>query len=505
MTVSEQRSEAAGDGPRRTERARSPGPAIRKPLSVSLLWVTLLSVMVAEIFIFVPSVAHFRLEWLRQKLETAAAAGLTAEQPKEPEEAVLGPRQQAALLDALQADLVAIASGGTTRLLARKETIPTLDRQVDIAKTRWPTLIGGAIDTLLFGGNRTLRVLGPVGDDEETGRIVAEVVFPERKLRAAMLVYARNVFLLSLLIALFAGCLVYAAISSLLIRPIRAMTRSMLRFGEAPTDASRIIAPSGRADEIGAAEAELASMQATLATTLREQRHLADLGLAVSKINHDLRNILASAQMVSDRLADVQEPRVQRALPLLLRSLDRALSYTQSVMSYGKAVESEPVRRRIRLHRLVADVFEVAPVAPDSEIELVNAVPEDFEIDVDADQFFRALNNLCRNAVQALEAESGVIFVRRITIGAERAADGTPVIRVEDTGPGLPPRARAHLFRAFRGSGRAGGTGLGLAIAAEIVEAHGGRIELVDAPSAGARFEIRLPRPEARLGPPDAA
>ncbi len=467
--------------------------AVRRPLSTSLLWLTILAVMLAEVLIFVPSVAHFRLEWLRQKLETAAAAGLTAEQPKEPGEAALGPRQQAALLRALEADLVAIASGGTTRLLARKETIPTLDRQIDIGRNRWPTQIAGAVDTLVFGGNRTIRVLGPVGDEESPRRAVAEVVFPERKLRAAMLAYARNVFLVSILIALFAASLVYAAITLLLIRPIRAMTQSMLRFGESPTDASRLIQPSGRPDEIGAAEAELAGMQATLAATLREQRHLADLGLAVSKINHDLRNILASAQMVSDRLADIQEPRVQRALPLLLRSLDRALVYTQTVMSYGKAVEEAPTRRHVRLHRLVADVFEVAPVGPDSGIEFVNGVPEDFEIEVDADQFFRAVNNLCRNAVQALEGEADGVLVRRVTVEAFAAEDGTTVIRVADTGPGLPPRARENLFKAFRGSGRAGGTGLGLAIAAEIVEAHGGRIDLVDEPRAGACFEIRLP------------
>lgn len=474
------------------EDGRAAAP-IRRPLSVRILWLTILAVMLAEVLIFVPSIARFRVEWLRQKLETAAVAGLTIEQPRLDGEAVLGPHQQEVLLRTLQADLVAMSSGGVTRLLARKDAIPTLDRQIDVGKAGWVQLVGGALDTLMFGGERTIRVLGPAGGREDAD-VVAEVVMPERKLRGAMLLYARNIFLLSLAIAVFAALLVYAAINLLLVRPIRAMTRSMIRFGSAPTDVARIIEPSGRPDEIGAAELELAGMQSTLAATLREQRHLADLGLAVSKINHDLRNILASAQMVSDRLSDVQEPRVQRALPMLLRSLDRALVYTESVMSYGKAVEHAPVRRRVRLRRLVDDVFEIAPVPVGSDIELRNDVDESTEIEVDADQFFRALNNLVRNAVQALEDEGEDLLVRRVAVSAiPRPELGSMLIRVEDTGPGLPPRARENLFRAFRGSTRAGGTGLGLAIAAEIVEAHGGVIRLLDETRTGTIFEIRLP------------
>jgi signal transduction histidine kinase len=483
-------AEAETTGEPEAGRAAAP---IRRPLPVRILWLTILAVMLAEVLIFVPSVARFRVEWLRQKLETAAVAGLTIEQPRLDGEAVLGAHQQEVLLATLQADLVAMSSGGTTRLLARKESIPTLDRQVDVGRDGWPQLVGGALDTLLFGGERTIRALGPVGGREDAD-VVAEVVMPERKLRGAMLLYARNIFLLSLVIAVFAALLVYAAINLLLVRPIRAMTRSMIRFGAAPTDVARIIVPSGRPDEIGAAEVELAGMQSTLAATLREQRHLADLGLAVSKINHDLRNILASAQMVSDRLSDVQEPRVQRALPMLLRSLDRALVYTESVMSYGKAVERAPVRRRVRLRRLVDDVFELAPVPAGSDIELRNDVAETVEIDADADQFFRALNNLVRNAVQALEDEREDLLVRRVAVSAvAQPNEGTILIRVEDTGPGLPPRARENLFRAFRGSTRAGGTGLGLAIAAEIVEGHGGSIGLSTEARTGTIFEIRLP------------
>lgn len=469
-------------------------------LSTRLLRVTMLAVMIAEVLIFVPSIANFRKEWLRQKIETAAVAGLAAERAGPGGGPVLGPAQQMMLLEALDADLIAIGDDGVSRLLARTEDLPAIEQRIDLGAQSAGQLVAGAFDTLLFGGGRTMRVFGPVSD----GGMTADVVMPDKKLRVAMLVYSRNIFFLSLGIASFAAVLVFAAISVLLIRPIRAMTLSMVRFGENPADGDRIIAPSGRADEIGLAQAELAGMQRTLARTLREQRHLADLGLAVSKINHDLRNVLASAQLVSDRLSDIADPQVQRFAPMLIRSLDRALVYTQSVLAYGRAIETPPVRRRLRLRRLVDEVFEGLAADSGGGIELRNDVPEALEIEVDPDQFFRAIGNLCRNAVQALDGKESEAVVRRVTVGAGLVAGGETLIAVEDTGPGLPEQARAHLFKAFRGSARAGGTGLGLAIAAEIVEAHGGRIALCPTASPGARFEIHLP-PRDDKAPRNAA
>ncbi|UIJ71347.1 HAMP domain-containing sensor histidine kinase [Aurantimonas sp. HBX-1] len=463
----------------------------RRRLSRRLLLITMLAVMLAEVLIFVPSIANFREGWLEAKLETAAVAGLASQGSEAEGDATLEADQGTGLLVALDAMLVAIIEGGASRLIARAETIDVADLQVDLADRNPVTMIVGAFDTLLLGGDRTMRISGPVGD----GSLVAEVVMSERPLRRDMLIYSRNILFLSLAIASFAALLVYAAISFYLVRPIQAMTGAMIRFGENPADPGRIIQPSGRGDEIGTAEAQLADMQARLAGTLREQRHLADLGLAVAKINHDLRNILASAQMVSDRLADVPDPRVQRVVPPLVRSLDRALAYTQSVLSYGRAIESPPAKRAVRLARLVDDVFEVVAPPEGVPIELVNAVPEALEIAVDPDQFHRVLVNLCRNAVQALEGDAADLpsLVRRVTVDARPEPPDEVLISIEDTGPGLPARARDNLFKAFQGSARTGGTGLGLAIVAEIVQAHGGRIALAERPLPGTRFEIRMP------------
>src|SRR4029079_9562465 len=112
-------------------------------------------------------------------------------------------------------------------------------------------------------------------------------------------------------------------------------TRYMLRFSENPEDASRIIVPSQRRDEIGTAERELAHMQSELTQTLQQKNRLAALGLAVSKISHDLRNMLASAQLISDRLGSLPDLTVQRFAPKLIASLGRAISFCEGTLRFG--------------------------------------------------------------------------------------------------------------------------------------------------------------------------
>ncbi|WP_062111302.1 sensor histidine kinase [Aureimonas sp. AU40] len=465
-------------------------PRWRHRLSVRLFAVTALAVMGAEVLIFVPSIAHFRQEWLEAKLETVSVASLVAQFGEEG--ILLTPEQEGDLLEALDARLVAIRRPGETRLLARASDLGPVSRTVDLTDEHLLSSIGMSFEALLSGGERLIRLIGPIGDGSMSG----EIVINEQPLHRAMLVYSRNILFLSLSIASFVGALVFGMLSFSLLRPIRRMVAAMQRFGRKPEDPDRVIVPRRREDEIGIAENELAAMQATLARTLREQRHLADLGLAVSKINHDLRNILASAQLISDRLSTLPDAQVQRFAPALIRSLDRALDYTQSVLAYGRATESQPTRRRVHLRLLVGEVFESQSIPPERPIDFVNAVPEDMELDIDPEQFFRVLSNLVRNAIQSIESDEVEALVRRVTVSGSALPAGDR-ISVEDTGAGVSPRARENLFQAFRGSTRAGGTGLGLAIAAEIVQAHGGQISLSEEVAAGARFEIDLPRASA--------
>ncbi|WP_416223179.1 ATP-binding protein [Tianweitania sp.] len=465
-------------------------PFLRR-LSTKLLILTILFVMTAEVLIFPPTIANFRMQWFEQRLSTAAAISLVLLR------ADPGPLEDAAQEDVLRsvgAIAIAVREEGESQLLLAADMPPEVDEHVDLDNLGPVSAIGRAFDTLIFGGDRVLRVYGHVGDSEKQ----FELIIRDNDLRRAMLVYARNIVLLSLLISVFTAGLVFFTILQMMVHPIRRMRNSMRDFADQPDNPGRIIQPRARDDELGSAERGLSAMQSQLQRQLGEQKHLADLGLAVSKINHDMRNILASAQLMSDRLRAVHDPAVQAFAPKLVRTLDRAVSYSEDVLAYGRAQEAPPTRRLVRLHQLVEDVSELLGIEPDGPLEFINAVDPALEIDADADQLFRILNNLCRNAMQAMAADASSAVVSRLTVSAERM--GTVCrITVSDTGPGLPEKARQNLFAAFRGSARSGGTGLGLAIAQELARAHGGTIELVESVGGRTVFAISIPDQPVRL------
>ncbi|MDF1599049.1 HAMP domain-containing sensor histidine kinase [Mesorhizobium sp. YIM 152430] len=459
--------------------------ALGRGLSTKLLLLTMLFVLIAEVLIFIPSIANFRLRWLEERLSTAAAVATVL---VDEDASSLSRATQDDVLASLGAKAVAVRDEGMSQLLVAADMPPEIDEHVSIAATSPIAAVRDALSTALWGGNRMLRVFGPVGDSTKE----FELIIPDGDLRSAMMVYARNVAILSLIISVITAGLVFWAINRMMIRPIRRMTHSMLAFSAAPDDPARVIRPDRRTDEIGIAQHELATMQGELQRTLGEQRHLAELGLAVSKINHDMRNMLAAAQLMSDRLRLIDNATVQSFVPKLVRTLDRAVSYSEGVLAYGRTQEAPPSRRRLRLAQMVDDVGEILGLAPEGDIEFVNAVDPALEVEADADHLFRVLANLARNAVQAMQTDTETAVVKRLTIGAMR--EGTvSKITIEDTGPGLPKRARENLFAAFRGAARSGGTGLGLAIAHELVRAHAGTLELVETRGGRTVFEICIP------------
>jgi hypothetical protein len=475
------------DRPATAEGSRS--ARARLGLSGKLLLLTLLFVMIAEVVIYVPSVANFRLNWLHERLASAYTAALVFETAP----AGMVPDNVARqILNSIGARAVALKMGQQRRLLAALDTPPAIDHDIDMRDVSWYRAILDAFDTLACADNDVMRVVGPA----PMGGEFIEIVLDETPLRQAMVEFSIRILFLSLIISAITATLVYLALHFLLVRPMRRMTANMVAFRDDPENPARIIAASDRTDEIGTAERELAAMQLDLASLLQQKSHLAALGLAVSKINHDLRNLLSSAQLFSERLAKISDPHVQRFAPKLMRALERAIAFCQSTLSYGRVQEPPPDRRSLTLEPLVEDVRETLGLDAGTPVRWISAVERGLMVDADPDQLFRILLNLARNAVQALEAREVKDATKdpgRDQIRITGRREGAVVmIEVSDTGPGLPERARAHLFEAFQGSTRTGSVGLGLAIVAELVRAHGGEIRLVEG-TIGATFRLIIP------------
>ncbi|MFN3868226.1 MAG: sensor histidine kinase [Hyphomicrobiaceae bacterium] len=462
-------------------------------LPAKLLLLTSAFVMIAEVLIFVPSVANYRVSWLSDRLTAAQVAALAAEAVPGGE---VPPKVRAELLRTAQVKAVAIRRDGLRRVVLPADDTIVVDAFYDLRPgpdgvgsgilNRF-VLIRDAIDTFVAGHRRTIRVIGPVGANPND---FIEIVIPEAPLRKVMLSYGFNILALSILISLITAALVYLALSRLLVQPMMRLTRNMVRFSENPEDPERIIVPSGRADEIGIAERELAQMQRDLSQLFLQKSRLAALGLAVSKINHDLRNMLANAQLISDRLTDIPDPTVQRFAPKLIASLDRAINFCNDSLRFGRAEEATPRRELMRLLPLVDEVGDSLLLPHDGVVDWRIDMDANLRIDADRDHLFRVLSNLVRNAVQAIEGQEDRAGPGIVQVRAWREVRKV-LIEVSDDGPGVPRKARETLFQAFQGA-RKGGTGLGLAIAAELIAAHGGRVRLLDT-AKGAAFQIEIP------------
>ncbi len=446
-------------------------------LSARLLVLTVFFVMLSEVFIFVPSVARYREEWLNARVSAAHLAMLALDAA--PDRSV-GEMLKAKLLSQVGAHAVLARRGGARQVLSGAAP-PMVDETFYLAEQGVWDMIVDALSVFLVTKPRVIRVLAHSPADPS---VIIELVLDEAPLRADMIAYAWRILALSVVISLVTATLVYLALHLLLVRPMRRITGSMTAFSEDPEDASRIIAPSGRRDEVGVAERQLAAMQHGLLAALTQRAHLAALGTAVAKINHDLKGILSSALLVSDRLEASEDPKVRKLAPTVITAIERAVALCGQTLDYVGRGQPEPHRRQVCLAELVDDVRGALEASRDGKITVDNRIAPDLQVLGDRDQLYRILDNLLRNAADAGAAH--------VTIASEIAQDVVE-IDIADDGPGLPERAQQKLFRPFEGSARAGGTGLGLAIARELAHAHGGDLSLVSTGAHGTVFRLRLP------------
>ncbi len=446
-------------------------------LSARLLVLTIFFVMLAEVLIFVPSVARFRDSWLNEKLSAGHLAILTLDIAPDD---MVSDRLREELLAHVGVYGINVRRGGA-KLILSSQAPPAVQGNIDLGDRSLSKLIIEAMAVLTRTEDRVLRVTGPSPKDP---KISIEVVMEERPLRIAVVDFAWRIFVLSLVISLITATLVFLTLQWILVRPMRRITANMTAFREDPEDAKRIFEPSDRGDEIGVAQRELTSMQGALRAALLQKARLAALGTAVAKINHDLRGILSSALVVSDRLEGSDDPDVRRVTPTLISAIDRAVGLCSDTLDYVRHQETAQKRERVALGPLVEDVAQGIAAIKGIETDIQNRVENGFELTGDRDQLFRVLSNLTRNA-----AEAGA---NHVCVCVEKSGEMVE-IAIRDDGPGLPPRAREKLFRPFEGSVRAGGTGLGLAIARELARNHGGDLSLVESGENGTEFRLILP------------
>ncbi len=467
-----------------------------RSLSGRFLLLTILFVMLAEVLILVPSLARFRYDYLNERLQRAQIASLAVLAGPN---LSLGPDLAKELLDTASVISIALRRDDL-RVLVLRSTLPSaVGRIVDLRNDNFRYLISDSFDSMFNGQDRLVRVIGlPV----KSGGDLIDVVLVETPLHEAMWEYFYNILRLSLLISGVTAGLLFWAVQRLIVRPINRVIFSMRAFKDAP-DNDNFITPTAGINELYEAEETLHDMQQQINASFKERRRLANLGGAVSKISHDLRNILTTTQLLADRMEISKDPQVQKTVPKLMTTLSRAVSLCESTLRYGRAEERQPELGYFSVAEIIDDIFEDEKLslgAGDSsrnssgdsvQIVFAHDIDRAVQIFADREQLYRVLLNLIRNAGQVLEQgkKAGQIDVR---IEDNAAAW---LIEVSDDGPGLPAKALDNLFKPFEGGARRGGTGLGLAISAELIKGHGGMLDLVKSDNTGVIFRISLPKP----------
>jgi signal transduction histidine kinase len=454
-------------------------------LSAKLLLLTALFVMLAEILIFLPSIGNFRKNWIDERMSAAQIAALAVEAAPNNQ---VPEKLRWELLNNAQVYAVALKKGNRRQLILQSPMPRAIMAHFDLRHQNFLSLIRDAIAVYFQPDNLLIRV---VDKPEMSDVQFLEVLMVQGPLKKDMISFALNILGLSIIISIFSAALVYLALNRLLVAPIGQLTENMMHFSENPQDPDRRVIPSGRTDEIGTVENELLSLQTDLASLLKQKNRLANLGGAVSKINHDLRNMLGTAQLVSDRLTGVDDPTVQRVTPRLVRSIDRAIKLCSETLQYGKIEDEKSLSRtNFKLMDLFNEVFEELGL-PKARVNIKIDIDENTKIYGDYEQLYRVFGNLIRNSVQVLDAKTDCSAPDTVSIELNKEGN-LNIIDIKDTGPGVPDKAQEFMFQPFKGSLRKGGTGLGLAISAEIIQAHNGSITYKNN-DAGAHFQIQLP------------
>ncbi|MEM9395323.1 MAG: HAMP domain-containing sensor histidine kinase [Pseudomonadota bacterium] len=446
--------------------------------------------MLAEVLIFVPSVARFREDYLLNRLERAQIASLALLATADD---MVAPELEAELLANAEVFNIVLQRDEVRELILSDSVPGEIYGTYDLRDPSAYELIRDAMRGIIDPEDHVIRVIGtPVRGAGE----VIEVTMTTGPLRDALIDYGIRILILSAAISIFTATLLFLAVRGFLVKPIRRVVAHMTAYAEAPEDARRVITPDAGVTELRDAEDALMSLQTQLTQALKQKDRLAQLGGAVAKISHDLRNILTVAQLLADRMETSEDPTVKRAAPKLVNAISRAVALCESTLAFGKAEERQPELTRFQLAPLVEDVLSSERLSSQTElVNFVSDIPPGIMVRADNEQLYRVLTNLVRNARQAIEVTGAQ---GQICITA-REEDTDWIVCVADTGPGLPAKARENLFTAFQGGARKGGTGLGLVIAYELIRGHGGLLELKGSDENGTEFRISLPRSAALL------
>jgi signal transduction histidine kinase len=450
-----------------------------RSLSGRVLWFTVGIILLVELVILMPNLGRERQTWLIQHLVNSHLAAAAA---SESSEDAYNPVTRDSLLKLADVQSIRMDAPGQLETLIQGDAPAPPGDVVDLANETLGTSTWRATLMVLGLGASEIEVVSPSPVQPDT---MLDITVNGDAFASYLRIYAGHVAMLSVIIALVTGLLVFAALDRQLVRPMRIITESIVGFRKDPEQSGQgelVRLASRQNDEISGAARELKLMQDEMRAALWRNARLAAVGTAVAKISHDLRNILSSALLVADRLHETPDPLIQRAANTLITAVERATQLVSRTVDFAREGPPPVTRSAVAVRELVDEAAQM--IRPDeTNVTIDNQVPANLVLALDRSHIYRVLLNLMRNAV---EAGASLLSI------SVRTDAGVTCMTLRDNGPGLPLRVQDNLFKPFTGSGRHGGTGLGLAIARDLIRAHGGDLVMADTGIKGTVFVMEL-------------
>ncbi len=301
------------------------------------------------------------------------------------------------------------------------------------------------------------------------------------------------------LISMAAGLALTYVLARRIIEPVKELDRAATEVSRQNYDCEVVVRSE---DELGRLAATFNAMCASIRQAREElirSERITTIGRLATSVVHDLRNPLAAIYGGAEMLAysDLSPEQVQRLSRNMYRASLHMQELLQDLLEVGRGKTGQP--EQCDLRKIVAEVVESLSGAAEAQsARLVLEIPEGLELLLDAHLFKRVFANLIGNAMEAMP-EGG-----SVTVSATREPESV-LVEVRDTGPGIAPELRDHLFQPFSTSRKGKGLGLGLALARQVVLDHGGEMWANSNPGQGACFSFRLPASARVEATPSAA
>ncbi len=437
-----------------------------------------------EVLVLLPAVGYYRSLQLQELVDDTA---LIIDSLRSAPTDTIDEEQSSFLLEKLGVyNITLLFPDRQERLLTPPNNQPIDAGTINLMEDSLLSKLFSGPACIISRNSDTMRLIG----QPELNDYAVDMTVPERPICMDVRRFARDLFVLSIWLCVIAATLLFVTANFNLAAPILRLTRAITGFDTSSRDRAQIVQPTSRVREIYEAETSLRDMQERVIVAMEQRDKLVTLGESVSKIQHDLRNMLSTATLTADRLEFSEDPKVRQSAPRLKRALDRAVALSSQTVEYG-ALGSRPTNiKEIDLNATIQEIIDdEKSLCKDLPYRWIFSSPKGLKARTDEEYFTRVYRNLLRNARQILDEGQGDNIITRVSV-----LENGISVQIEDDGPGMSEKARANLFKPYTGSSRKGGSGLGLALSHELSILMGAELRMIKSDSSGTIFEIFLPK-----------